>query len=63
MVHADMQDVGLSLMVRFKRFNLDIVWNKVNKQPNDTHGLIGKNLTVHFMLTTCMLQESQPILT
>ena len=62
-VHVDLQDVGLSLTVRFKRFHLDIEWNKVNKQPKGTHGLIGKNLTVHFMLTTCMLHESQPILT
>ena len=49
-VHVDLQDVGLSLTVRFKRFHLDIVWNKVDKQPKDTHGLIGKNLAVHFML-------------
>ena len=55
-VHIDLQDVGLSLTVRFKRFHLDIEWNKVDKQPKDTHGLIGKNLMVH------MLQESQPIL-
>ena len=42
-VHVDLQDVGLSLTVRFKRFHLDILWNKVDKQPKDTHGLIGKN--------------------
>ena len=42
-VHVDLQDVGLSLTVRFKRFHLDIIWNKVDKQPKDTHGLIGKN--------------------
>ena len=57
-VHVDLQDVGLSLTVRFKRFHLDIVWNKVDKQPKDTHGLIGKNLMVHFML--CMY-ENQPM--
>ena len=53
-VHVDLQDVGLSLTVRFKRFHLDIIWNKVDKQPKDTHGLIGKNQTVHLMLTTCI---------
>ena len=41
-VHVDLQDVGLSLTVRFKRFHLDIMWNKVDKQPKDTHGLIGE---------------------
>ena len=48
-VHVDLQDVGLSLTVRFKRFHLDIEWNKVDKQPKGTHGLIGKNLysTLH----------------
>ena len=34
-VHVDLQDVGLSLTVRFKRFHLDIIWNKVDK-PNST---------------------------
>ena len=42
-VHVDLQDVGLSLTVRFKKFHLDIVWNKVNEQPKDSHGLIGKS--------------------
>ena len=42
MVHIDLQDVGLSLTVKFKRFHLDIVWNKVGKQPKDSHGLIGE---------------------
>ena len=30
-VHIDLQDVGLSLTVKFKRFHLYIVWNKVGK--------------------------------
>ena len=42
-VHVDLQDVGLSLTVRFKKFHLDIVWNKVNEQPKDSQGLIGKS--------------------
>ena len=52
-VHVDLRDIGLSLTVRFKKFHLDIVWNKVNEQPKDSHGLIGMNIIYYTAWIPC----------
>ena len=43
-VEVDLQDVGIAFMVRFVKDHIDMVWNKVRKQPKDSHGIIGKNV-------------------
>ena len=40
-VQVDLLDVGLSFSVRFVKNHLDLTWKKVEKQPRDSHGLIG----------------------
>lgn len=41
-VEVDLRDVGIAFMVRFVKEHIDMVWNKVRKQPKDSHGIIGK---------------------
>ena len=41
-VHVDLQDVGLSFSVRFVKNHLDLAWERVDKQPNNFHGMIGE---------------------
>ena len=42
-VYVDLQDVGLSFKVRFtKSKHLDLSWERVDKQPADSHGMIGE---------------------
>ena len=42
-VYVDLQDVGLSFKVRFtKSKHLDLSWERVAKQPADSHGMIGE---------------------
>ena len=42
-VYVDLQDVGLSFKVRFtKSKHLDLSWERVEKQPADSHGIIGE---------------------
>ena len=43
-VEVDLQDVGISFTVRFTKDHLDMVWNKVRKQPKDSHGIIGEDM-------------------
>ena len=43
-VYVDLQDVGLSFKVRFtKSKHLDLSWERVAKQPADSHGMIGES--------------------
>ena len=42
-VEVDLKDVGMSFMVRFVKGHIDMVWNKVRKQPKDSHGIIGEH--------------------
>ena len=47
-VEVDLVDVGLHFTIRFvKKRHLDMVWNRVNLQPSDSHGIIGKLLNLH----------------
>ena len=41
-VQVDLQDVGIAFTIRLVKEHLDMVWNKVRKQPKDSHGIIGK---------------------
>ena len=42
-VFVSLQEVGLDFTVRFVKGNhLDMMWNKVIKQPQNSHGLIGQ---------------------
>ena len=42
-VHVDLQDARLSFKVRFTNSkHLDLTWERVEKQPADSHGLIGE---------------------
>ena len=42
-VEVDLVDVGLHFTVRFvKKRHLDMIWNRVEQQPADSHGFIGK---------------------
>ena len=41
-VEVDLEDVGIAFTVRFVKEHIDMVWNKVRKQPKDSHGIIGK---------------------
>ena len=46
-VYVDLQDVGLSFKVRFtKSKHLDLSWDRVAKQPTDSHGMIGKGCLI-----------------
>ena len=41
-VFVDLEDVGLQFTVKFvKAKHIDVVWNKVMRQPRNSHGLIG----------------------
>ena len=43
-VQVDLADVGLHFTVRFvKKRHLDMIWNRVDMQPADSHGFIGKH--------------------
>ena len=43
-VEVDLQDVRIAFTVRFVKQHIDMVWNKVRKQPKDSHGIIGKSM-------------------
>ena len=43
-VEVDLQDVGIAFTVRFVKDHIDMVWNKVRKQPKVSHGIIGKDV-------------------
>ena len=41
-VFVDLEDVGLSFTIKFvKKRHIDLSWNRVKKQPHESHGLIG----------------------
>ena len=42
-VEVDLEDVGIAFTVTFVKEHIDMVWNKVRKQPKDSHGIIGKH--------------------
>lgn len=42
-VEVNLQDVGIGFTIRFVRDHIDMVWNKVRKQPKDSHGIIGEH--------------------
>ena len=42
-VEVDLEDVGIVFTVTFVKEHIDMVWNKVRKQPKDSHGIIGKH--------------------
>lgn len=41
-VHVELVDIGLSFRVDFVKGHLDMTWNKVGKQPANSHGIIGE---------------------
>lgn len=41
-VQVDLHDVGITFTVYFVKDHIDMVWNKVRKQPKDSHGIIGE---------------------
>ena len=47
-VEVDLQDVGIAFTVTLVKEHIDMVWNKVRKQPKDSHGIIGKELDFAF---------------
>ena len=41
-IFVDLEDEGLSFSIKFvKERHIDLSWNRVNKQPHKSHGLIG----------------------
>ena len=42
-VEVDLEDVGIAFTVTFVKEHIDMVWNKVRKQPKDSHGRIGRH--------------------
>ena len=57
-VEVDLVDVGLHFTVRFvKKRHLDMSWKKVDLQPADSHGIIGKSFTSSpkISLSPCLL--------
>ena len=51
-VAVELEDVGLSFTVLFKKNHLDIGWNKVSFQGRESHGILGENVTFTF---TCRI--------
>ena len=41
-VAVELEDVGMSFTASFKKFHLDIGWDKVSLQGRDSHGILGK---------------------
>ncbi|XP_064396499.1 uncharacterized protein LOC135343434 [Halichondria panicea] len=46
-VHVELVDIGLSFCVDFVKGHLDMTWNKVGKQPANSHGIIGQFFRPH----------------
>ena len=47
-VEVDLVDIGLHFTVRFvKKRHLDMIWKKVDLQPEDSHGFIGKTIYLY----------------
>ena len=42
-VTVHLKDVGLSFRVQYKTRHLDLLWDRVEKQPNNSHGIIGEH--------------------
>ena len=43
-VAVELEDMGLSFTVFFKKNHLDIGWNRVSFQGRDSHGILGENV-------------------
>lgn len=41
-VGVELVDIGLSFSVDFVKNHLDMTWNKVGRQPPNSHGIIGE---------------------
>ena len=45
-VYVDLQDVGLSFTIKFMNEHLDLFWHSTGQVIGDSHGIIGKWITV-----------------
>ncbi len=52
-VHVELVDVGLSFRVDFVKGHLDMTWNKVGRQPANSHGIIGVWVCVWVYVIVC----------
>ena len=48
-IQVHLEDHGLDFIVHFTKDHLDMVWNNIAKQPEDSHGIIGMHIIMSFL--------------